>query len=435
MLRALERQPDFAELQFRAHQICFVQDFAQREANHTLSIHQLSKAFECQPGRVKAALENGLEPPKVRGRHFAFDDDSEAEILDWIEKRADKSRPVTRTDLRRYCETKYSTSISRGWVDSFILRHRDLLRETKSTPQEEARLEVPRVFLDETIRCLREYVHGMKAELVFNLDEVGVSEWEDRKEMKVVVPITLSGQTIHHRASRQVKHMSVIACISAAGESLTPYIVTSQDSESLRTKLMRRGVRLGVDFVLKKRSKPYVNRTLFLDYINSVFIPYVNELRESEELYDCEAVLLMDNCSPHMADEVITALTNARVRIITFAPHTTHVFQVLDLVLFGALKKHATALQLFDEESDTVAFILKLYHDFKQTMVEVNIWSAFEAIGLTHDITQTPYGLAFDEEKFRRSRGFVELWNRDTPLESLSRRRQMAKFGWINKPE
>jgi hypothetical protein len=56
------------------------------------------------------------------------------------------------------------------------LRHRDELAETKSTPQEDARLEVPRVFLDEAVRYLGEYVQGMKAELVFNLDEVEVSE-------------------------------------------------------------------------------------------------------------------------------------------------------------------------------------------------------------------------------------------------------------------
>jgi hypothetical protein len=61
------------------------------------------------------------------------------------------------------------------------------LAETKSTPQEDARLEISRIFLDKTVRCLGEYVHGMKAELVFNLDEVGVSEWEDRKDKKVAV--------------------------------------------------------------------------------------------------------------------------------------------------------------------------------------------------------------------------------------------------------
>jgi hypothetical protein len=91
------------------------------------------------------------------------------------------------------------------------------LAETKSTPQEDARLEIPRIFLDETVQCLGEYVHGITDKLVFNLNEVGVSVWEDRKDKKVVIPSVLSGQTIHNRASQNLKHMSVITCISAAG--------------------------------------------------------------------------------------------------------------------------------------------------------------------------------------------------------------------------
>jgi hypothetical protein len=60
---------------------------------------------------------------------------------------------------------------------------------------------------------------------------------------------------------------------------------------------------------------------------------------------------------------------------------------------------------------------------------------AFAAIGLTHDIDQSRYGLLFDKQKLRQSLGFMELWERDLLLESLSRRRQNAKFGWINEPE
>jgi hypothetical protein len=66
----------------------------------------------------------------------------------------------------------------------------------------------------------------MKVELVFNLEKVGMSEWEDRKEKKVTVPMIIDGQTIHHGASRNMKHKSVIACIIGGGESLTPFIVT-----------------------------------------------------------------------------------------------------------------------------------------------------------------------------------------------------------------
>jgi hypothetical protein len=153
-----------------------VKDFAQRNDGQDLSIYQLSRAFGCDAGRVKAALENDLNDPKVRGRHFAFDDESEIQILEWIRSQAEKCAPVTRTDIRHHCNVKYSRSISRRWVDSFILRHKADLFETKSTPQEDARLEVPRAFLDEMVNYLREHVQGIKSELVFNLDEVGMSE-------------------------------------------------------------------------------------------------------------------------------------------------------------------------------------------------------------------------------------------------------------------
>jgi hypothetical protein len=72
-------------------------------------------------------------------------------------------------------------------------RHLEALSEVKSTPQERPRLRVPQVFSDEIVCCLRDYVHGMKSKLVFNLDEVGMSEWEDRKQNKVIVLTTMIG--------------------------------------------------------------------------------------------------------------------------------------------------------------------------------------------------------------------------------------------------
>jgi hypothetical protein len=201
---------------------------------------------------------------------------------------------------------------------------------------------------------------------------------------------------------------------------------------------MSRGIRLGVDFVLRQRSKLYVNGKLFLEYINSTFILYLNELRELEEFAGCEAILLMNNCLLHMGDAVIEVLTRERVGVNIFNLHTTHIhiFQMLDVMLFGTLKKHVTGFSTLDEDQPTAAFIIKVYHDFKQTMVEVNIWGAFHpSDSVTHDIDQNPYGLLFNEEKFRQSLGFLELWERNVPLESLSKRKQQAGFGWINKPE
>jgi hypothetical protein len=242
----------------------------------------------------------------------------------------------------------------------------------------------------------------VKAELVFNLDEAAVSKWEDRRDKKVAIPRTISGQTMHHRVSSNVKPMPITMCISAPGKSLTPYTVISQNSQSLRRKLITSGVRLGVDFVSRQRSKPYVDAAFFLEYVNGIFIADLNELRDSEQFDACAAVLMMDNYLPHMSVDVIAVLTNARVTVIIFAPHTTHVFQILDVVLFCALKKHTTGLEILNEESGTVTFTLKLYHDVKQTVVEINRCGTFSAIGCTHDIIQDPYILRFDDKSSDR---------------------------------
>jgi hypothetical protein len=64
---------------------------------------------------------------------------------------------------------------------------------------------------------------------------------------------------------------------------------------------------------------------LFLEYISILFIPYLNELLDSEEFAECEAVLLMNNCSPHIKEALVAFLTSARVRVVKFAPHTTQI--------------------------------------------------------------------------------------------------------------
>jgi hypothetical protein len=46
---------------------------------------------------------------------------------------------------------------------------------------------------------------------------------------------------------------------------------------------------------------------------------------------------------------------------------------MFDVVLFGASKKYATGLEMLGEEQSAAAFLLKVYHNFKQTLIEVNI--------------------------------------------------------------
>jgi hypothetical protein len=95
------------------------------------------------------------------------------------------------------------------------LRERPDVTETNSPPQEDPRLDLPRIFLDKTTRSYREHIQEMRAELIFNLNEVGMSDWKDRKETKVIIPKTIDDQMAHHCTSRIVKHISIATWTTA----------------------------------------------------------------------------------------------------------------------------------------------------------------------------------------------------------------------------
>jgi hypothetical protein len=244
---------------------------------------------------------------------------------------------------------------------------------------------------------------------------------------------------IHHEISRTVKHISVIVCLFAAGESLTPYIITSQASRPVQEQLKKHGVRFRTRVVLRSNSKPYINAESFVDYRWTVFLPNLAELRTLDGFTEETGVLLMENFPSHVTDDINGLLTETRVRVITFVPHTTQIFQVLDVTPFGVLKQRPRYHLPFEDEKETVKFMMKVCHDFKQTMVEPNIWRAFQALGFEFefDPTSEPYRLLSNEEKLRQSEGFGELWSIDFPLDQLSswRQRQNARFGWINRQE
>jgi RecJ-like exonuclease len=114
---------------------------------------------------------------------------------------------------------------------------------------------------------------------VFNLDRVGISAWEGHRTKKVIVLAAILAQTIHQGVSRNVRHISAIPCISAAGESLSPYIVGSSDASTIQEHLKKQAVLFGGDFTLIFDQKPSINTAIFRDDIRTVPLPSNDILR------------------------------------------------------------------------------------------------------------------------------------------------------------
>jgi hypothetical protein len=154
---------------------------------------------------------------------------------------------------------------------------------------------------------------------------------------------------------------------------------------TVQEHLKKQGVRFSSDFALTFNQNTYFNAGKFIASIRTILLQYIDTFRGRAVITQEIAVLLMAHCSADVSDNVIRILTAARVRVITFAPHTTQVVQVLDLTHFGVLKPCPRYELPFDDDNATVKVITKQYHDFTQTMARPNVWGTFRGLALGFD--------------------------------------------------
>jgi hypothetical protein len=112
------------------------------------------------------------------------------------------------------------------------------------------------------------------------------------------------------------------------------------------------------------------------------------KMRAEEKIEAEKEVLLMDDCPSHITPELIDLLTSARLKVGTCSPHTTDILQVLDLTLFGILKREGQYSLLFDEPARTITFVYNLDIQMANTVTPPNISTAFQAIDLDLDTHQ-----------------------------------------------
>jgi hypothetical protein len=174
---------------------------------------------------------------------------------------------------------------------------------------------------------------------------------------------------------------------------------------------------MGVDLILERRHNPYMTAALFQQYVTTVLVPFINRVRTNDQLAGKPAILLMDNCPFHTRPEVLTMLREHDIKVITFPPHTTRIFQALDVSLFDILKRKLRYKLPLGNDDQVVAFIQKAFHSLKQTFVPDNVRNAFKMLGFEFRIAKSLYTLLLREEKLRGAQGFREIWDADDPLE------------------
>lgn len=139
------------------------------------------------------------------------------------------------------------------------------------------------------------------SENISNLDEVGISLWEDIKPIGVIVRKKNKNEYTIHKVNRNIKHITMANYITASGDTLTPMIISRIENFD---KIWEKGYRPDENVMLRTRKPVYIDTSLFIKYVNVALIPFMDSIRENPLYSDEPAVLLIDNCSSHCSDEI-----------------------------------------------------------------------------------------------------------------------------------
>jgi hypothetical protein len=155
--------------------------------------------------------------------------DLEEAVCRMIKNAADTGGYATQRQVLNFTEAEFRKTLTYGWLDRFLhrRRHSHEVRRALLAPQELPPLQIPRSCLERYITLIKTWVPLVPAKLIFNLDETGLSDWEERKAKPVMIPTTIEDSHLHYPVDRGIRHQTLLCCISASGDAYCPLLVCS----------------------------------------------------------------------------------------------------------------------------------------------------------------------------------------------------------------
>jgi hypothetical protein len=134
-----------------------------------------------------------------------------------------------------------------------------------------------------------------------------------------------------------------------------------------------------------------------------------------------------------MSNSMLEQSARHRVLVLTYPPHTSHIFQVLHELLFGLVKR-AKNYQIRDDTLPIhLDHILRLFRTYEAAMASTTIRATWRQTGFEYENRNIITCLSINERQIREPRDFREIWMFVYHESQLSARRQQQKWEWMNE--
>ena len=94
-------------------------------------------------------------------------------------------------------------------------------------------------------------------------------------------------------------------------------------------------------------------------------------------------MFICDGCYAHVKESIMDVLSTNNIVLKLLPPHTSHLLQPLDVVMFGSLKNTEIKLKKISKD-DTVNCLNELYNKIQISFHSSNILSSFHEVGICH---------------------------------------------------
>ena len=332
-----------------------------RRANYTVSV-------DCRSG-----------PPTV------LTEDEESQLASYLVKMADMGFGLSRDDVMltafRIAEKSGRThpfvkgSAGRSWFDGFKLRHPNLtLRSAQSLSHSRATSANDEIMRDYFAKlasvCARHNILS-KPMQIYNMDETGISIVH--KPSRVIAEYGRRNVWAVISAEKGKTH-TVLACASAAGYSLPPFMIYPRKKMTAR---LREGSFPGTVFHCSDSG--WVTGELFVKWFEFL----VRTIPPQRPV-----LLILDGHASHVSINVIELARANSIHMLCLPAHTTHLLQPLDVGVFKSLKAHyykACKKYIADNQgrvvtSEVIASLLAVA--WPQALTPVNIMAGFKKCGV-----------------------------------------------------
>ncbi len=352
------------------------------------SFSQIGSIFGVKKGTIASHLSRGIEVNE-QGRPRELTDSEINEIISFVYEKYFSKDPATFESILFFIKDRFDKDIIIKTLYGQLSRLPQL-KTLEGVPMEDNRVNCSIESIEKYYNDLEQLLQSrvIPSAFIFNIDEAGFAERTDSANISVVVPADAKEDEIKVPIDRQGKRASLLAGISADGDTLTPAIVVHR--KTIETELFENGYTPEKVCICYSESG-FFSTDLYLKCAYEYFFPEVEKKREKYK-YTGECILILNGFGPHDNDIFLDECSKNGIIPFFLPPHSSDQTQPLDIGIFAVQKTKMNRIFVPSGLSQQSSQLIKIIDSFRQTSTISNVISAFRGAGIVSSFDKE-YGL------------------------------------------